>query len=153
MATFDLPKSMDDVVEGKPLPNSTYSLRLKEPASLEPNKAMREDPSSEKAGFNIVLKLETFGEPDPLLNGREFIVWLSMPKPSDALRTTKRGQTITDWKMQNIANAVRALGGTISGPSVEIPEGALCKALIVQTLDQERQQILNDISGDLKPFE
>ena len=148
MVTFDVGKSFDEIEEPKPLPVAPYGMRLVKPAFQERNK--------NENGYNCVLELETFGEPDPDHNGRGFTVWMSLPsaESEDFTRKTRRGGTIADFKMGQIAKSVKALGGEVEGANFTIPDDAMCKANVIQRINPEDpEDIWNEISGVLMPYQ
>jgi hypothetical protein len=149
MATFEVPeKAFEDITVPDPLPIATYGLRMTKPAALERNK--------KENGYNIVIDLETFGEPDPEHNGRPFTIWLSMPssESDDFNRKTRRGGSIAEFKMQQIEKTVKALGGSVEGHNFNIPDDSMCKASIGQEPNPEDpSDIWNSINGPLMPYE
>jgi hypothetical protein len=149
MATFEVPeRSFEDIEVAKPLPNATYGLRLSKPAYIQRNK--------NENGYNCILEMEVFGEPDDTHNGRVFTVYMSMPssETDDFNRKTKRGQTIADFKMDMITKNVAALGGEVEGHNFTIPDTAMAKAAIIQQPNPENiEDIWNSISGSLMPYD
>lgn len=148
MAQFEVPdQAFEDVEVGKPLPIAPYGMRLTKPAYIERN--------SKDNGFNVILELETFGEATPEHNGRPFTIWMSMPssETDDFGRRTRRGNTVADFKMTQIAKNVKALGGEVEGHNFTIPDDAMCKANVVQRANpDDPDDIWNEISGPLMPY-
>jgi len=144
MAIFTMPKSYDDVKKPIPMPAGIYSFITKETPKLEENK--------KKDGHNIVLDFVTFGDPDPEMNGRGFRYWIAMPKPGDDDKRTGTGQTFTDFKMSRIQKIVEALGGRVEGMNVDLPDTVQCKFNVIQTINENTQDIENQLEGDPLPL-
>lgn len=141
MTEFVMPKSLEETGEPVEVPDGTYTLRLVKPAYAQDSKAGDSQ--------NIVLELAITGEGEPL-DGIELRYFMNMPKPGDDERKTSRGQTIMDFKLQQIAKNIVALGGEVDGNKFIIPEGAMCKANLENRANDSGEKFPN-IVGNLMP--
>jgi hypothetical protein len=75
-----------------------------------------------------------------------------MPKPGDDDKRTGTGQTFTDFKMSRIQKIVEALGGRVEGMNVDLPDTVQCKFNVIQTINENTQDIENQLEGDPLPL-
>lgn len=140
MTEFTVPKSFDDIEEGKIAADGVYRLMSTKPPYQAPNKA--------GTGQNILIDFIIVDDPEA--EGIGFTKYLALPNPSDAGKKTKRGQSMVDFKMERIMETVELLGGEISGNTFSLPDVCTCKAKIITRMgDNDRP--FNDIEGDLMP--
>jgi len=125
MPVFDTGKDLDDIQEPELLPEEWYSMEIIDEPERAMNKKMKEGGAdAEGAGYNIVLKLEVIYPDAPQYNGRKFTLWLSMPVEGDEDRFTAAGQTIEDFKLDQIKKVAQGFAGKeISGSEVEFNKG------------------------------
>lgn len=143
MPTFTMPKSFNDVEQASPLPEGVYTFVSTKEVEVQENKA--------KTGMNLVVEIMTTGETDPVLNGRTFTKWMSLPNADDMTRRTKRGQLMADFKMEQIGRFVEAVGGRVDGANIEIPPQFTCRWAVIQRLNPQTQAIENELDGEALP--
>ncbi len=143
MATFEVPKSFDNIEEPTVIDEGVYKLVLSEPARIEPNRA--------GTGTNLVLDFRVTGE-GPQADGVGLRAYFSMPSEADAGKTTRQNQPLVDWKLSMIREAVEALGGSVRGTKFDIPDAAMCKAKVVKEISEESGKPYNRIEGPLMPY-
>ena len=150
MPTFTFPKPVEDIEEPVLLEEDWYLGEICGPPEQKKNKAMQDDPSSEKAGFNLVVPVKLL---EDLAAGRRFTLYFPWPKEADARTYTTSGQTWLDKKMTDISQFAEAFGGSVEGTDVILQEGLRGYVYVNQGLDQSGQNIQNnvDIFAGFKP--
>jgi hypothetical protein len=157
MATFVMPKSVDDVQEGELLPEDWYVCRISKEPTLEKNKALVAlekgeiqpgDPKAEKVGHNIVIQVRTVSD-IPEHNGRMFTIWLPTPSDGDDNRYDGRGQTYLDSKLARIGEFASAFAGgaSVEGSDVDFYEGQMAQLYVIQQLDQSGIKMTNSVNS------
>jgi len=143
--SFEMPKAFDEIEEGKCADDGVYTLMLKTAPYTKQNNA--------KTGDNLLLDLMITEDVDEN-NGIVLTQYLPFPNSSDVGKTTRNGQPMIDWKMQNIKENVEKLGGTIEGKKFSIPEFAMCRAKVVRLFSEESpDKPYNRIEGGLMMYE
>jgi hypothetical protein len=138
MTTFEFPKAFDEVEDAPQIDDGIYKMALA--------RAPYEAPSK-KGGTNIVLDLMITGEGAPM-DGVTLNYWISKPVAEDFEKTTKKGQSMVDWKSQRADDIAKALGGSFKGKILDIPDSAMCKAKVVNKIGDSGNSYLQ-IDGDL----
>lgn len=124
MTIINLPKAIGDIQEAQLLPEDYYVMKITQEPTIEPNAEMKKQEAGEsfnedKAGHNLVLRLRVEHD-DPMINGRQFTKWLSLPKEGDESRVIEStGQTIQDFKLEQLSKWYEALSGQVADPSME----------------------------------
>jgi len=154
MPTFDLGMEVDDLQEAQLLPVDWYTLKIvadKEgnPPYREANKAMKEDPQDEKAGYNLVINLRV-EEPDiPEFDNRPFRIWLPLPSANDEGKYTPMGQLMADSKAERIFDFAKAFSGKeADGSLVSLNVGMKAQLYITQEISamgSMKGQLINSI--------
>ena len=150
MTVITLPKNFDDIETPTLLEDDYYQMRLVKAPEVLPNavlkafakergikdfqaalaSALAEDYTSDEGkypGFNLVLSLRTVHD-DPMINGRAFKRYLSLPNDGDRKRVIGTGQTSEDFKMSQLMAELSAfLGGPPSGNEVELEPGMMAE--------------------------
>jgi len=152
MFTVTLPKNVEDISEPVPLPEGWYTLQIIDEPEMAANRAMSDrGPGDVDARTNIVIKCAVVSD-DENINGRPFILYLSMPNANDATRRTKLGQTYEDLFSVRIADYAEAFGGSRPvGDEVGFSVGQRALFYIVQELGQDGSTIRNSVSFNTKP--
>ncbi len=139
---FQVPKSFDEIKEAVLAPEGVYKFIVTKVESM-PNKA--------GTGNNIVIDLTLTGDTEDH-NGIIQTIYLPLPNPLDEGRTTRAGQSMVDWKLQNIKDNVEALGGEIKGDTFDIPDNAMCKANLSIQMNAESGNKFNRIDGRIMSY-
>jgi len=152
MATFKLPKNVEDVVQPEALPEDWYTLEIVEEPELAPNKKLAAGgPQAEGAGMNIVIKCNVVSE-IPEHSGRPFTLWVSFPSEQDKDRFTKMGQSYEDFKMDRIKVLMKAFSGQEpEGDEVDFQPGQRAMFYVVQALGQDGVTVRNDVDIRMAP--
>jgi hypothetical protein len=126
MTVLNLPKTFGEVQEASLLNEDWYLMRVVEEPKVEPNaqnraQAKGEPHDPEKVGHNFVIKLKIEAD-DPMINGRPFTKYLSLPNDHDSSRFHPlTGQDMVDWKLEQIRKWGEAFAGQpIADDSAEI---------------------------------
>jgi len=139
MEAIVFPKSFDAIEKPVIAETGTYTLTLAK-AYLKENK--------NKNGKNLLLELVISGEGGPP-DGVGLTEYLPLPNKDDADKTTRQGQSMTDWKMSNIKRQVEALGGECVGTGIEgLQPGCQCSAKITKETNDNGDEY-NQIDGPL----
>lgn len=118
MAIIQLPKAVGDIQEARLLDEDYYTMRIVEEPEVKPNANLRnkeegKNYDEEKCGYNLVLKLRIEHE-DPMINGRFFTKWLSLPGDNDAGKIIpSTGQSVLDSKLENLKKYAEAFSGQV----------------------------------------
>ena len=154
MATFVMPKSVDDIQEPILLPEDWYVCRITKEPTLEDNRTAAllkkgemspDDPKAAKAGKNIVVSLATVSD-IPEYNGRMFTLWLPYPGPGDDSRYDGRGQSYEDSKIARIAEYCKAFSGRGDGSDMNFAEGMQAQVYVIQQLNLSGTKMTNSIN-------
>jgi len=148
MATFELPKSLDEIQEQELLPEDWYVMRLKEEPKLEPSKKKKADPSDPDGRMNLVLRLKVVHD-NPQWNGRGFTKWLAMPNEKDRTEMIEAtGQLKEDFFMQRIAEVLGAFGHEVDGKSIEINAGDEAQFYVSQQPSFDGSRVINVLADE-----
>ena len=143
MATFKLPKNVEDIQEPELLPEDWYRLRISTEPKAELNKA--------KTGSNIVLEFRVVSD-NPEYNGRGFKKWLSLPSTADEQKTTAMGGTVADFKSKMIAAFVSAFNGEeVTGDEINLDQGMEAMFYVVTQLSQDQSREINALDDKNAP--
>ena len=126
VATFDIGKDVDDIQEGILLPKEWYLMEITKAPKQEPNKKMKAGGAgAEGAGYNIVLDIATINDDIPEYNAYPFTIWMSMPTIGDDARKTRSGQTIEDFKLDQIIKVASGFneGKAVAGSKITFKKG------------------------------
>ena len=162
MATFKLPKNVDEVTEGVDLPEDWYECRLVKDPVVDLNRKAKDagltaesDASAfaevDGAGKNLVLELRVQSSV-PEYHGRPLRTWLPIPMPGDDSRYTPLGQTQEDSKMQRMMEVFEAFGSPIEDDEATLEPGASAMfyvELVQHFADPNKK--MNQISMNHKP--
>lgn len=167
--TFEAPMDFEDIEEGVLLDEGDYEFRLAKPIEILANAEKRkmeagEDFDEQRVGENIVVTLATQGHPEEDFNGREFLLYLPLPKPGDEDVIDRRGMKLSHKKLRRIKNTCEALGGRVEGNTAMWPDEGLCKGHIIKafpyrwdpmqhTEGENAAAMINEITGDIQPLE
>ncbi len=142
---FDIGVEVDGIQEAELLPVDWYTVEIVQDRDgkgpyKEANKAMKEDPGAEKAGYNLVINVRVY-EPDiPEFNNRAFRLWLSLPTPNDEETFTAGGQKTSHMKASSIFNISAGFQGIpreeMEGSTVSFPVGSRAKMYVTQEIAQ-----------------
>ena len=146
-ATLTFNKNVDDIEQPELMPEDWYVMELRDAPEVKPNKAMQNDPESEKAGKNWVVPL-VVATGDEEFDGRWFTLFLPLPKPGDDKKRTPMGQTVEDQAMERIGQFVEAFGGNIQGDTVSVKKGMRGQCYVDrQVLNGEPRNGINMFAG------
>jgi len=124
---FELPKSVEDTKDPVILETRNYNLMMTEYEVADNNA---------QTGQNIILTLAVTGE-GPEADGISFKYYIPLPNPTDEGKTTRQNQPMVDWKVRNIADNVKILGGTMKGTKFVLPQTAMVKAMIKKEFNDD----------------
>lgn len=146
MATFNMGKGLDDVVEPELMSEDWYLMEIyKEPALAKNKTLLNEGPDAEGAGFNIPVNLRCVEEGEH--KGRIFTLFLSLPGVGDDdKRNPISGMTYTDQKTLRNAEFALAFGGTVEGDEFSLTMGLIGKVFIQQKMDMSGTKLINQIN-------
>jgi hypothetical protein len=154
MATFGTPKALDEIQEIEPLEEDWYKCQVVEEPELAENKKMRDDPSQDGAGHNLVIKLRTVTD-DEHTTGRAMTIWMSWPSEADKEKTTAIGQTYEDFKLDQICAVAAALMGIpkneLSGDEITIDPGMEAYFYVTKEARQDGEGFFNSIDTRMTP--
>lgn len=156
MSILTLPKSFDDVQGANLLPKDWYVMRIVKDPTVEDNAnakaaAKGESHDAQKVGKNCVIYLRVQSE-NPTFHGRSFIKYLSLPTESDKVRQMPNGQTVEDWKMEQIRNCAEAFAGQpVSGDQVSFEVGMQAAFYVGEELDRSGQEMTNVLDMNVAP--
>jgi hypothetical protein len=161
MTVLNLPKTLGEVQEARLLDEDWYLMRVVEEPKIEPNAHNRaqmkgEQYDPEKVGHNFILKLKIESE-EPMINGRAFTKYLSLPNEHDDSRShALTGQSMTDWKLEQIKKYAEAFSGNLLDDSTDeivINEGDRAYIYVSTAPDNRTGDDRNelDMNKDPKP--
>jgi len=142
MPTFTFPKPVEDIEEPVLLEEDWYLGEICGKPEIKPNKAMQDDPQSEKAGHNLVVPVKLL---EDLATGRRFTLYFPWPREGDERAYTTSGQSWLDKKMTDISQFAESFGGSVEGTDVLIQEGLRGYVYVNQGLDMSGQNIQNSV--------
>lgn len=151
MPIFTLPKKVEEIVAGVPLPVGWYKAKLVQEVELRSNKKKKEGLSeAEGAGETLALNLRVVSE-DPEINGRSFTKYLPWPNDTDEeLRMPRSGQKKSDWKMDVIVDWTEAFNNEeVEGRDISFVVGSEAFVYVEQQMVDGNPE--NDLSMNIKP--
>lgn len=153
-ATLSFNKDVDDIEEPLLMPEEWYIFEVAKKPETRKNKAMEENPSSEKAGHNWVVQLRSLVDEAPEFTGRIFNLNFPLPADGDDEKYTPRGMLVYDQKMERIANFCLSFQGTAVGTDVSIPIKGKGQGYMKQGIGLDGE-IVNELSpfGEFKPLD
>lgn len=152
MPTFNLGKSIDDIVEPELMPKAWYPFAIYKEPTQEPNKIMRamakdeleEGMDPEKAGYNVVVDVRCIEESEH--KGRVFRFYVNLPKAGDAEKTSPiDGQTYLDQYVTRNAKLARDFGGAVEGDQFSLALGGSGMLFVTQQMDLAGVKMVNAV--------
>lgn len=151
MATFDLGKDLDKIVEPELMDEAWYPFEIyKEPEQAK-NKIMKNDGAdAEGAGYNVVVSVRCIEESEH--KGRVFTVYLPLPaKGDDQKRNPVSGMLVIDQKVKRNAEFALAFGGTVEGRSFSLAKGMIGQLPVIKQMDMSGVKFVNGIAPFNEP--
>jgi hypothetical protein len=157
MSVLTLPKAFDDVQGANLLPKDWYVLKIVSDPTVEDNAnakaaAKGEKHDAQKVGQNYVIKMRVESD-NPTYNGRPFTKYLSLPTEADKDRQMPNGQTVEDWKMEQIRICAEAFAGQpiAGGNEVAFEVGMRAAFYVGEELDRNETEMVNVLDMNTPP--